>query len=1682
MLSIRKWKWLHWLMTFLVTSTLFFGVNAPLRVEAAVYDTALQAAVGPNDIVLDSTEAERINSPAATANTNKWGSATTDANKGILYNDNTHRINIIEGIDGATAQYTPNIPQPGIYEVFITFGGASNRASNVKYEISHNSNTDTVYVDQTSTASNGQWYSLGEYDFSKGGNNYVKIDTTGARGWVMADAVRFKPVSLEPADKDDDATLSALVVSPDPGTLNFSPEVTDYSFEVFNTVHTIDVTPTVSSAVYKSLTVDGQVLSSQSSFTKTLAPGLNTIEIMVTAEDGTVKTYYINVIQLSHDGSLSNNARLRSLAINPGVLGFNPDVTDYSISVENSVANIEISPTADSESYKNLTIKKFQTVSGSISGGMEIIEGNAQSAGAYTIGLEPTLPRDVAGSAVNSNTITISVKAEDDYTVKTYTIYITRESADPINDKKLRDQVQEGDVVVDNTDLGVIRTGVWSPSRVSEGKYFGGGYEFVDGKLGKGQTIQYNPTIPAEATYEVYALYNGASNRADKVLYEINHKDGKTVVEINQKNNGGMWVPLGTFDFEAGNGSYVKIDSAGTNGFVMADAIRFAVPMDPGDNNGSEKPELKVNYAPAGDVIFQSGFEAGSTGVPNPSDPGTIQDIIGKDLSFDTANDWEADLDGYAKFGDFAFQYAPGTNASERTAKIIDDPTRSDGGNKVLSYWLGSVGDAADRGRIQSYFTGNEGLEEVYYTFRMYLHPDLELIKQSFDSNGWFTISEFWNQPSWKDWTQYPFRVALNLTKEIGIDKPFNFRVSSQTTPITGDDSVAREFTTIWEDKNYWSVPTGKWLDCEIYYKEGDQNTGRFYFAVTPEGEAKKVLFNVTNWTHHPELPAAGGLTDFHPFKMYTGKDLTNFVKSKGGALQIYWDDIAFYPSIVSLGNTNDPSLGSLRVSPGTLSSASEPDDIGGSMTAIDVNSTVTNAVYDGSKQVVILKLDDLKSTNYPLFQNIADYVKEIGIKASFGVIGNSLEDDGQKQAYYDAIKNWDKNGIEIWHHGYEHVITEYNASPFESQMQSFGKTVNLLKEKTEINVRSFGSPYNNSDSTTVQVLNQFPGVKVKMLARDPQEEGKQLNLNTRADMETEPGVVDYNTFVSNYMSYKRSPYIVLQGHPGMWDSHSVSEFKKIVDFLLSENVEFLTPYEYNLALNGMDLAPSFDSSIKTYAATVDENTDAVAIIAAAKYSGATIAQGDTGVKRLLPGLNTFHIHVTAQDGIATDTYTLEITRNQKQTGEDPDEENPPPTGEDPDEENPPQTGSGPEPEQPKGNEPAVIKGAVLEATATVNPATGNAKSEIDLKSFNTALGQAKPDNKGVRKVEINVVPVQSSRVYEIVLPAGILTNASQKETLEISTAVGNIEINGNELKMLKGAAANITFIIGAVEPSDIDSKTREAAGNRPVIHLSIAVDGNRIEGRNPDASVRVSIPYSPTPEELKEPEHIVVKYMDKAGNMISVPSGKYDIATGSVSFSTNHFGNYAIAFDVKTFTDIAAFGWAQKEIEVLASKGIINGTGNGTFNPGAGISRADFILLLVNTLNLTASVDSNFNDVGQEEYYYEAVGIAKKLGIALGGGNNKFNPLDRISRQDMMTLTARAMNVAGKLDLQGTKDDLVKFKDHEDMAAYAADNVSALINAGIIQGNGQFVYPLSNTTRAEAALMLYRIYNKQHN
>lgn len=105
-------------------------------------------------------------------------------------------------------------------------------------------------------------------------------------------------------------------------------------------------------------------------------------------------------------------------------------------------------------------------------------------------------------------------------------------------------------------------------------------------------------------------------------------------------------------------------------------------------------------------------------------------------------------------------------------------------------------------------------------------------------------------------------------------------------------------------------------------------------------------------------------------------------------------------------------------------------------------------------------------------------------------------------------------------------------------------------------------------------------------------------------------------------------------------------------------------------------------------------------------------------------------------------------------------------------------------------------------------------------------------------------------------------------------------------------------------------------------------------------------------------------------------------------------------------------------------------------------MNRADFLVLLVWTLGLDVDIDGNFEDVQAGDYYYDAVGIAKKLGIANGQGDNLFNPQSQISRQDMMILAKRALESA---KISFTIDDskgIESYLDKGEITDYALESV----------------------------------------
>ncbi|MBB6670040.1 fibronectin type III domain-containing protein [Cohnella nanjingensis] len=373
---------------------------------------------------------------------------------------------------------------------------------------------------------------------------------------------------------------------------------------------------------------------------------------------------------------------------------------------------------------------------------------------------------------------------------------------------------------------------------------------------------------------------------------------------------------------------------------------------------------------------------------------------------------------------------------------------------------------------------------------------------------------------------------------------------------------------------------------------------------------------------------------------------------------------------------------------------------------------------------------------------------------------------------------------------------------------------------------------------------------------------------------------------------------------------------------------------------------------------------------------------------------------------------------------------------------------------------------------APVVDSSGVATMTIDQETITKAIQAS-------NTAEIIVPKADGANAYVVKLPAGTFASGDSSKKIKVTTELGTVTVAGNTLGTDLGGVEQVNVSIAKADTNKLEKSVQAVVGNRPVVDINVYVNDSRKAWQNNESPITVEIPYSPTAAELADPEHIVVLRIGNDGGAVPVPTGKYDPATGMVTFKTTQSGQYAVALANKSFSDLNGYSWANHAIEIMASKGVINGTSANSFNPAAAIKRADFILMLVKALGLTANGDDNFADVSSGAYYAEALGIAKQIGVATGVGDNKFNPEAQISRQDMMVLVDRAMNAVQKHLVEGSNADLNQFRDKTSVAAYAEQSVATLIKNGIITGSNEKVNPQGNTTRAETAVIIYRIYNK---
>ena len=175
-------------------------------------------------------------------------------------------------------------------------------------------------------------------------------------------------------------------------------------------------------------------------------------------------------------------------------------------------------------------------------------------------------------------------------------------------------------------------------------------------------------------------------------------------------------------------------------------------------------------------------------------------------------------------------------------------------------------------------------------------------------------------------------------------------------------------------------------------------------------------------------------------------------------------------------------------------------------------------------------------------------------------------------------------------------------------------------------------------------------------------------------------------------------------------------------------------------------------------------------------------------------------------------------------------------------------------------------------------------------------------------------------------------------------------------------------------------------------------------------------------------------------------------------------------------FTDIGNVPWAETAINTLAQKGVLSGNGDGTFAPDRLLTRNEFVKMIVSAFDIERTGNElSYADIDNNSWSAEYIKAAVDAGIIFGVDDTHFGDGMNIIRQDVAVIAERILKHKG-LELKSSS---LKFEDSYEIADYALSAVAKINYNGIMNGMSDKLFaPLGNTTRAQAAVVIYNLLN----
>ena len=180
----------------------------------------------------------------------------------------------------------------------------------------------------------------------------------------------------------------------------------------------------------------------------------------------------------------------------------------------------------------------------------------------------------------------------------------------------------------------------------------------------------------------------------------------------------------------------------------------------------------------------------------------------------------------------------------------------------------------------------------------------------------------------------------------------------------------------------------------------------------------------------------------------------------------------------------------------------------------------------------------------------------------------------------------------------------------------------------------------------------------------------------------------------------------------------------------------------------------------------------------------------------------------------------------------------------------------------------------------------------------------------------------------------------------------------------------------------------------------------------------------------------------------------------GSIHLAASESGGY---------TDVPAGAWYAESVAYVSENGLMNGVGNGQFDPNGTFTRAQLSTVLYRIAGEpSADAGDSFTDVAPGAWYAKSAAWAKQAGVINGVGGDRFAPDTPVTQEMLVTMLWR---MAKEPQSEAATD----------ASGYAAEAVGWARTTGIAPETKEYAFaPKENANRAQVAALLQNYLNRE--